>query len=201
MDRVGGKCRDKISRGIGWTRYIMNAPTILLGICQQGQERKDKLSWSNISNISWSNIKNISLSNTREKKIDSYTLFMRMQVFNARLVQILFCRDKGKVIHHRNWIKEEQNRDLQAILLHWRIKAWFKWWRNARMKMLWNQNSNQDMLFCWERKLNKLAKARKTRKSPATLGLKKFGRGKIWVKKVGPKIFLYRISRRPKIEK
>ena len=83
------------------------------------------------------------------------TLFMRMQVFNDRLVQILFCRDKGKVIHHRNWIKEEQNRDLQAILLHWRIKAWFKRWRNARMKMLWNQNSNQDMLFCWERKLKK----------------------------------------------
>ena len=32
--------------------------------------------------------------------------------------------------------------------------------------------------------LNKLAKARKTRTSPSTLGLKKFGLGKLWVKKV-----------------
>ena len=31
---------------------------------------------------------------------------------------------------------------------------------------------------------NKLAKARKTRKSQSTLGLKKFGPGKVWVKKV-----------------
>ena len=31
---------------------------------------------------------------------------------------------------------------------------------------------------------NKLAKARKTRKSPGTLGLKKFGLGKLWVEKV-----------------
>ena len=31
---------------------------------------------------------------------------------------------------------------------------------------------------------NKLAKARKTRTSPSTLGLKKFGLGKLWVKKV-----------------
>ena len=33
-------------------------------------------------------------------------------------------------------------------------------------------------------KINKLAKARKIRKSPGTLGLKKFGTGKLWVKKV-----------------
>ena len=33
-------------------------------------------------------------------------------------------------------------------------------------------------------KENKLAKALKTRKSPGTLGLKKFGPGKFWVKKV-----------------
>ena len=31
--------------------------------------------------------------------------------------------------------------------------------------------------------INKLAKARKMRKPPGTLGLKKFGPGKIWVKK------------------
>ena len=31
---------------------------------------------------------------------------------------------------------------------------------------------------------NKLAKARKIRTSPSTLGLKKFGLGKLWVKKV-----------------
>ena len=31
---------------------------------------------------------------------------------------------------------------------------------------------------------NKLAKARKTRKSPGSLGLKKFGPGKLWVEKV-----------------
>ena len=31
---------------------------------------------------------------------------------------------------------------------------------------------------------NKLAKARKTRKSPGTLGLKNFGLGKVWVEKV-----------------
>ena len=31
---------------------------------------------------------------------------------------------------------------------------------------------------------NKLAKAQKTRKSPGTLGLKKFGPCKLWVKKV-----------------
>ena len=31
---------------------------------------------------------------------------------------------------------------------------------------------------------NKLAKARKTRTSPSTLGLKKFGLGRLWVKKV-----------------
>ena len=31
---------------------------------------------------------------------------------------------------------------------------------------------------------NKLAKARKTRTSPSTLNLKKFGLGKLWVKKV-----------------
>ena len=31
---------------------------------------------------------------------------------------------------------------------------------------------------------NKLAKARKTRTSPNTLGLKKFGLGKLWVRKV-----------------
>ena len=39
---------------------------------------------------------------------------------------------------------------------------------------------------------NKLAKARKTRTSPSTLGLKKFGLGKLWVKKVflGQKHFL-----------
>ena len=33
-------------------------------------------------------------------------------------------------------------------------------------------------------KKNKLAKARKTRTSPSMLGLKKFGLGKLWVKKV-----------------
>ena len=32
--------------------------------------------------------------------------------------------------------------------------------------------------------INKLAKAQKTRKSPGTIGLKKFGPGKLWVKKV-----------------
>ena len=32
--------------------------------------------------------------------------------------------------------------------------------------------------------MNKLANARKTRKSPGTLGLNKFGPGKLWVKKV-----------------
>ena len=31
---------------------------------------------------------------------------------------------------------------------------------------------------------NKLAKARKIRKSPSTLGLEKFGPGKLWVEKV-----------------
>ena len=31
--------------------------------------------------------------------------------------------------------------------------------------------------------INKLAKARKMRKPPGTLGLKKFGPGKFWVKK------------------
>ena len=31
---------------------------------------------------------------------------------------------------------------------------------------------------------NKLAKARKTRTSPSTLGFKKFGLGRLWVKKV-----------------
>ena len=36
---------------------------------------------------------------------------------------------------------------------------------------------------CWLDS-NKLAKARKTRTSPNTLGLKKFGLGKLWVKKV-----------------
>ena len=34
------------------------------------------------------------------------------------------------------------------------------------------------------KKRNKLAKARKTRKSPGTLGLKNFGPGKLWDKKV-----------------
>ena len=39
---------------------------------------------------------------------------------------------------------------------------------------------------------NKLAKARKTRKSPGTLGLKKFGPGKLWFKKVwAPNIFIH----------
>ena len=143
MDRVGGKCRDKISRGIGWTRYIMNAPTILLGICQQGQERKDKYILIKY--------KEYTLTKYQTKDNWFFHTFHENACFQCLLVQILFCRDKGKVIHHRNWIKEEQNRDLQAILLHWRIKAWFKRWRNARMKMLWNQNSNQDMFFCWEK--------------------------------------------------
>ena len=35
----------------------------------------------------------------------------------------------------------------------------------------------------------KLAKARKTRTSPSTLGLKKFGPGKLWVEKVWAQIF------------
>ena len=38
-------------------------------------------------------------------------------------------------------------------------------------------------LFCIKN-LNKLAKARETRKSPGSLSLKKFGPGKLWVKKV-----------------
>ena len=38
---------------------------------------------------------------------------------------------------------------------------------------------------------NKLAKARKTRKSPGTLGFKKFGPGKLWVQQVwGQNIFI-----------
>ena len=42
-------------------------------------------------------------------------------------------------------------------------------------------------------KKNKLAKARKTRTSPSTLGLKKFGLGKLWVKKsfFGSKKFFF----------
>ena len=36
---------------------------------------------------------------------------------------------------------------------------------------------------------NKLAKARKTRTSPSMLGLKKFGLGKLWVKKVWANFF------------
>ena len=43
--------------------------------------------------------------------------------------------------------------------------------------------------------LNKLAKARKTRKSPGTLGLKKFGLGKLWVKKV------FRVKKRVWVKK
>ena len=38
---------------------------------------------------------------------------------------------------------------------------------------------------------NKLAKARKMRKPPGTLGLKKFGLGNLWSKKFGPKILAY----------
>ena len=38
--------------------------------------------------------------------------------------------------------------------------------------------------------INKLAKARKTRTSPNTLGLKKFGLGKLWVKKKLKSVFL-----------
>ena len=36
---------------------------------------------------------------------------------------------------------------------------------------------------------NKLAKARKTRKSPGTLGLKNFGPGKLWFEKFGTNFF------------
>ena len=38
--------------------------------------------------------------------------------------------------------------------------------------------------------LNKLAKARKTRKSPGTLSLNKFGPGKLWFEKVWAQFFL-----------
>ena len=41
----------------------------------------------------------------------------------------------------------------------------------------------------WVNLFNKLAKARKTRKSPHTLGLKKFGLVKLVVEKVWDKIF------------
>ena len=41
--------------------------------------------------------------------------------------------------------------------------------------------SQQDL---WPKRTNKLAKARKTRTLPGTLDLKKFGLGKLWVKKV-----------------
>ena len=41
---------------------------------------------------------------------------------------------------------------------------------------------------------NKLAKARKTRKSPGTLGLKNFGLGKVWVEKVWAQIILLTFS-------
>ena len=46
-------------------------------------------------------------------------------------------------------------------------------------------------VFC--SKINKLAKARKTRKSPGTLGLKKFWPGKLWVKK---KVWTLNFNRR-----
>ena len=43
---------------------------------------------------------------------------------------------------------------------------------------------------------NKRAKARKTRTSPGMLGLKKFGLGKLWVKKVlGQKSFLRKLRK------
>ena len=43
-------------------------------------------------------------------------------------------------------------------------------------------------------KPNKLAKARKTRKSPCTLGLRKFRPGKLWVEKVLGPIYFYKFS-------
>ena len=44
--------------------------------------------------------------------------------------------------------------------------------------------SNRSLFHSSTRLINKLAKARKMRKPPGTLGLKKFGPGKLWVKKV-----------------
>ena len=46
---------------------------------------------------------------------------------------------------------------------------------------IFNLSSSSAQFFCT---INKLAKARKTRTSPITLGLKKFGLGKLWVKNV-----------------
>ena len=49
---------------------------------------------------------------------------------------------------------------------------------------------------------NKLAKARKTRKSPDTLGLKKFGPGKLWVEKVWSKnMFIDCLAELDKLQK
>ena len=45
--------------------------------------------------------------------------------------------------------------------------------------------------YALNKEQNKLAKARKTRTSPSTLGLKKFGLGRLWgKKKFGSKKFL-----------
>ena len=49
--------------------------------------------------------------------------------------------------------------------------------------------SNSSRRILYSISSNKLAKARKIRKSPGTLGLKKFGAGKLWIEKFGPKIF------------
>ena len=58
------------------------------------------------------------------------------------------------------------------------------WLRGLPMRSRNRQIWWKQMTKSLKRKSNKLAKARKTRTSPSTLGLKKFGLGTPWVKKV-----------------
>ena len=56
---------------------------------------------------------------------------------------------------------------------------------SRRQLLLQRDLSNKKNVFSLlKQNLNKLAKARKMRKPPGTLCLKKFGPGKFWVKKV-----------------
>ena len=61
--------------------------------------------------------------------------------------------------------------------------------------VLWDENENNVEgwlpLFLAQSIINKLAKARKMRKPPGTLGLKKFWPDKIWVKNVWTQILAY----------
>ena len=74
----------------------------------------------------------------------------------------------------------ESGSDEKTYLAFWGSKYNWKCFEIKWKQYLWWSRSNE----------NKLAKARKTRKLPGTLGSKKFGPGKLWVEKVWPKIFL-----------